>query len=124
MNLRMIYQTYKTEIDGTPHKINKQKKEEDLEKNLQIESVITDARVNTIQSHYPTDYASKPTSISTVDEDEEDIVQKRKGLDPVVMKSIEANMNVVQLDESRIVYPNSGSSGLYEFVPATQLKGK
>lgn len=116
MNLRMIYETYKTTIDKTPHKPSKKRKKE-------MESVITNNQMNIVQSHYPENYASKPAAVSTVDEDE-DIVEKHEVLQPVEMKSIEANLNEVKLDTNRIVHPNAGLSGLYEFVPATQLKGK
>ncbi|KAG5323009.1 NSUN4 methyltransferase, partial [Acromyrmex heyeri] len=33
------------------------------------------------------------------------------------------NLNEIALDENRIIQPNVGLSGLYEFVPATKIKG-
>ncbi|XP_014482859.1 PREDICTED: 5-methylcytosine rRNA methyltransferase NSUN4 [Dinoponera quadriceps] len=122
MNLKTIYQTYKTELDETPHKSTRKRKKKNMKGSQKIESVIADIQLNTIQSHYPADYESKPTAISTADEDE-DIVQERGRLQPVEMKSIEFSENDVKLDENRIVHPNAGLSGLYEFMPATQIKG-
>ncbi|XP_032667655.1 5-methylcytosine rRNA methyltransferase NSUN4 [Odontomachus brunneus] len=122
MNLKMIYETYKTVIDETPHKSSKKKKKENQAERLRMESVIANTQINMVQSHYPENYASKPTTVNTVDEDE-DIIEKPKILQPVEMKSIEAHLNDVNLDMNRIVYPNAGLSGLYEYVPATQLKG-
>lgn len=124
MNLKMIYQTYKEEIDKSPRKLNKKKKKRNPEESLQMDSVIADVQINKIQSHYPAEYTSKPSAINTVDEDENDIKEKDSKLEPVVMKSIETNLNTIELDENRIVHPNSTLSGLYEFVPATQIKGK
>lgn len=120
MNLKSIYETYKEHIDAHPSKSNKKKKKQ--AENQQTESVITDAQMSTIQSHYPTDYASPPVSLSTENEDgnEDEVVKK---LQPIEMKSIDLNLNEVMLDENRIVHPNSGLSGLYEFVPATKIKG-
>lgn len=88
-----------------------------------MKSVIANAETSAIQSHYPADYASPPTSLSTKD-NEEDIAPENQGLQPVEMKSIESNLNEISLDENRIVHPSATLSGLYEFVPATKIKGK
>lgn len=127
MNLRTIYQVYKTDIDETPctRKPNKQKKIKNTAENLGVESTIANAQMNVVQSHYPANYTSKPATINTVNEDiEEDIAQEHKGLQPVEMKSIETDMNEVKLDTNRIIHPNAGLSGLYEFVPVSKIKGK
>lgn len=122
MNLRTIYETYKEHFDNAqPSKSNKKKRKKELTRNHQVESAITDAQISTIQSHYPTDYTLPPVSLSTMSEDE-DIVESQ-GLQPVEMKSIESNLNEIVVDENRIVHPNAGLSGLYEFVPATKIKG-
>lgn len=129
MNLKTIYETYKEHIDAnlvnitqtTKHKSNK-KKRKGKEARGRMESVISDAEVSAVQSHYPADYASPPTSLSTDDKDE-DVVAEDQALQPVEMKSIESNLNEVALDENRIVHPNTSLSGLYEFVPATKIKG-
>ncbi|EFN84325.1 Putative methyltransferase NSUN4 [Harpegnathos saltator] len=122
MNLKMIYQAYKAEIDENPYKPNKKRKKEDPAKSLEMGSVISNVQMNIRQSHYPADYAVKPTAISITEEDE-DIEQNRSKLQPVSLKSIEADMNEISLDTNRIVNPTVGLNGLYEFVPATQIKG-
>lgn len=122
MNLKMIYQTYKAEIDKSPHKPSREKKSESSATNQGIKSVIADAQVTTMQSHYSTDYELKSTAVNIVNEDED--MQEHEGAQPVEMKSIEPNMNEIELDKNRIVHPDAGLSELYEFVPATQLKGK
>lgn len=121
MNLKTIYETYKEHIDANPHKFNKKKRRE-KQAGDRLESMISDAQVSAVQSHYPVDYASPPTSLSTNDEDE-DIAAKSQGLQPIEMKTIEPNLNEIAVDENRIVHPNAGLSGLYEFVPATKIKG-
>ncbi|KMQ95570.1 methyltransferase nsun4 [Lasius niger] len=122
MNLKAIYKTYKEHIDAHPCKSNKKKKKKKQARDRQTESVITDAQISAIQSHYPTDYASPPVSLSTANEDKnEDTVEKT--LQPIEMKSIESNLNEMMLDKNRIVHPNAGLNELYEFVPATKLKG-
>ncbi|XP_029157751.1 5-methylcytosine rRNA methyltransferase NSUN4 [Nylanderia fulva] len=123
MNLKSIYETYKEHINAHRDK-SKMKKKRKPAKKQQTDSVITDAQVSAIQSHYPIDCASLPVSPSTEKEDEtEDKNKVKSGLQPVEMKSIDANLNEVMLDENRIVHPNAGLSGLYEFVPASKIKG-
>lgn len=124
MNLRAIYETYRKEIDANRFKSKKREKQNKVE-NQQMASKIADTQMLKIQSHYPVDYPSAPASISIKDGDEEteDTVQESQALQPVEMKSIESNLNEVTLDENRIVQPNAGLSGLFEFVPATKLKG-
>lgn len=121
MNLKTIYETYKEYIDANPHKFNKKKRKE-KQAGDRLESMISDAQVSAVQSHYPVDYASPPTSLSTNAEDE-NIAAKNQGLQPIEMKTIEPNLNEIAVDENRIVHPNAGLSGLYEFVPATKIKG-
>ncbi|KYQ60408.1 Putative methyltransferase NSUN4 [Trachymyrmex zeteki] len=118
MNLKTIYEAYKEHIDANPPKSNKTKNKQAKGR---IKSLISDAEVSTVQSHYPTDYVS-PTSLSTSDE-AEDIAVQNQGLQPVEMKPIESDLNKIVLDENRIIQPNAGLSGLYEFVPATKIKG-
>lgn len=122
MNLRTIYETYKEHFDVQPDKSNEKKRKKELAKSQHVEATITDAQITTIQSHYPTDYTSSSVSLSTMNEDE-DTVMENQGLQPVEIKSIEPNLNEIAVDESRIIYPNAGLSGLYEFVPATKIKG-
>lgn len=124
MNLRAIYETYRKEIDANRFKSKKREKQNKVE-NQQTASKIADTQMLKIQSHYPVDYPSAPASISIKDGDEETegTVQESQALQPVEMKSIESNLNEVTLDENRIVQPNAGLSGLFEFVPATKLKG-
>lgn len=121
MNLRTIYETYKEHLDAQSSNSEKKRKKK-LARNQQIESTISDAQISTIQSHYPSDYTSPPVSLSTMDEDE-GIVMENQGLQPVEMKSIESNLNEISIDENRIIHPNAGLSGLYEFIPATKIKG-
>lgn len=121
MNLRTIYEAYKEDLDAQLSESNKKKRKKELARNQQIESAISDAQISAIQSHYPTDYTS-PVSLSTMNEDE-DIVTESQGQQPVEMKSIESNLNEISVDENRIIHPNAGLSGLYEFVPATKIKG-
>ncbi|XP_071559511.1 5-cytosine rRNA methyltransferase NSUN4 [Temnothorax nylanderi] len=121
MNLRTIYETYKKHIDENPTMYTKKRKKAKQGRS-RMESVISDAEISTVQSNYPTDYAS-PTSISTDDDEERGIAPEDQPLQPVKMKPIESDLNEVALDENRIVHPNANLSGLYEFVPATKLKG-
>lgn len=121
MNLKTIYETYKEDIDSNSHKSNKKKKREKQIRN-QMESIISDAEMSMVQSHYPMDYASSPTSLRTDDEDE-NVATRDQALQPVKLKPIESNLNKIALDENRIVHPNASLSGLYEFVPATKIKG-
>ncbi|KYN29676.1 PREDICTED: 5-methylcytosine rRNA methyltransferase NSUN4 [Trachymyrmex cornetzi] len=119
MNLKTIYETYKEHIDENPPKSKKTKNKQARNR---IKSLISDAEVSTVQSHYPMDYVSPPTSLSTSDE-AEDIAVENPGLQPVEMKPIESDLNKIALDENRIIQPNAGLSELYEFVPATKIKG-
>ena len=119
MNLKTIYETYKEHIDENSSKSNKTKNKRARGR---IKSLISDAEVSTVQSHYPMDYVSPPISLSTSD-DTKDIAVKNQGLQPVEMKPIESDLNKIALDENRIIQPNAGLSGLYEFVPATKIKG-
>ncbi|KYM96279.1 PREDICTED: 5-methylcytosine rRNA methyltransferase NSUN4 [Cyphomyrmex costatus] len=120
MNLRTIYEIYKEHIDENPSKSDKRKNKQ---ARSQMDSIISDAEISTVQSHYPVNYESSPISLSTNDEAENITVENQGKLQPVEMKSIESNLNKIALDENRIVQPNSGLSGLYEFVPATKIKG-
>lgn len=121
MNLREIYQVYKEEIDTQRlAKSYKEKEEEDVMRNRRMERIVSETQMSTIQSHYPADYMS-PTSLDTSDEQND--VKQEAPLQPVEMKSIETDLNEVTLDENRIVLPNAGLTGLYEFVPATKIKG-
>lgn len=122
MNLKTIYEIYKKEIDINLLKHDERKRGKNERTIQRIQSIIDDAQMSKIQSHYPTDYAASPTSLSTMDEDE-DTIQESQALQPVEMKPIESNLNEVMLDNNRIVHSNAGLSGLYEFVPATKIKG-
>lgn len=125
MNLKTIYELYQKEIEANPPKSNKKKRKQKEKRSQQVGSLIADTQISKVQSHYPADYESTPTSISTknADEEAEDTIQKSQALQPVEMKSIESNLNEMAIDENRIIHPNAGLSGLYEFVPATQIKG-
>lgn len=120
MNLKTIYETYKEHLDA--YKSNKKKSKKRQARGQQIESAITDAQISTIQSHYQTDYTSPPVSLSTMNEDEDTAVENR-ALQPVEIKSIESDLNEIVFDENRIIHPDVGLNGLYEFVPATKIKG-
>lgn len=122
MNLKSIYETYKEHIDANPHKFNKKKRKEKQARG-RVEAMISDAQVSAVQSHYPVDYASPPTSLSNTNDEDEDIATENQTLQPIEMKSIESNLNEIAIDKNRIVYPNANLSGLYEFVPATKIKG-
>lgn len=123
MNLKTIYETYKEHFDSQPYKSNKKKKKERQTEERRVKSLIADTQLSTVQSHYPDcpDYVS--LSVSSTQDENKDIVAKNKALQPVEMKSIETDLNEVMIDENRIVQPNAGLSGLYEFVPATKIKG-
>lgn len=86
----------------------------------EIGSVIDNAQMSTIQSNYPADYDSLPVSLSLKEENKNLTVKQDTFVE---MKSIESNLNEIALDENRIVHPTFGLGGLYEFVPATKLKG-
>lgn len=122
MNLKTIYETYKEHLDAYPYKSNKKKRKKRQARDQQVESAITDAQVSTIQSHYKTDYTSSSVSLSTMNEDEDTAVENQT-LQPVEIKSIESDLNEIVFDENRIVHPDVGLNGLYEFVPATKIKG-
>lgn len=113
----MIYDIYMEE-NKTNSLASRKKKQK-----RRIESVIDDARVSAIQSNYPADYDSPPVSINAEDENEDLTMGQERPLQPVEMKSIESNLNEIALDESRIVHPSSSLAGMYEFVPATKIKG-
>ncbi|XP_072746444.1 5-cytosine rRNA methyltransferase NSUN4 [Anoplolepis gracilipes] len=120
MNLKTIYETYKVYLDEyTPNKKKKRKKQT---RDKQVESTIADAQVSAIDSHYLSDYTSSSVSLNSMNEDEDTVVESQ-ALKPIEMKSIESNLNEIMVDENRIVYSNTGLSGLYEFVPATKIKG-
>jgi hypothetical protein len=118
MNLKTIYNIYKEHIDADPKSEKKKKKSSKHHKTL---SVIADAQRSIVQSHYPEDCA--PISVNTEGNENENLIQKDQPLQPVKMKSIEPDLNKIELDVNRIIEPNSGLNGMYEFVPATQLKG-
>ncbi|XP_029659923.1 5-methylcytosine rRNA methyltransferase NSUN4 isoform X1 [Formica exsecta] len=122
MNLKTIYETYKEELDANPYKSNKKKRKKKQARDRQVESAISDAQISTIQSHYPTDYTSPPVSLNTMNENEDTVVESQ-ALQPVEIKSIESNLNEIMIDENRIVHPNASLSELYEFIPATKIKG-
>lgn len=119
MNLKTIYEIYKEHVDS--FKSNKKKKKAKQVRS-RMESMISDAEMSAVQSHYPVDYASPPTSLKTDDEDE-NVAALDPALQPIKMKPIETDLNEIALDENRIVHPNASLSGLYEFVPATKIKG-
>ncbi|KAL6426673.1 hypothetical protein ACFW04_009211 [Cataglyphis niger] len=121
MNLKTIYETYKEHLDADPYKSNKKKRKKRQVRGQQIESAISDAQVSTIQSHYQTDTSSS-VSLSTMNKDEDTVVENR-ALQPVEIKSIESDLNEIAFDENRIIHPDVGLNGLYEFVPATKIKG-
>ncbi|XP_050457646.1 5-methylcytosine rRNA methyltransferase NSUN4 isoform X2 [Cataglyphis hispanica] len=121
MNLKTIYETYKEHLDANPYKSNKKKRKKNQARGQQVESAITDAQVSMIQSHYQTDTSSS-VSLSTMNKDEDTVLENR-ALQPVEIKSIESDLNEIVFDENRIVHPDVGLNGLYEFVPATKIKG-
>lgn len=125
MNVKTVYETYKEQIDSNPYKSNEKKEKKRQMKDRKMESLIADTQLSTVQSHYP-DYpdhvSSSSMSLSTQDKNK-DTVAENQALQTVEMKSIESDLNKVVLDENRIVQPNAGLSGLYEFVPATKIKG-
>jgi len=118
MNLKSIYDVYKEDMDTNPKSKKKKKKNSKHRKTL---SIIADAQRSTVQSHYPEDCA--PISVNTEENEDENLIQKDQALQPIKMKSIEPDLNKIELDINRIIEPNSGLSGMYEFVPATKLKG-
>lgn len=126
MNLNTIYRIYKEEIEAKPQsseKKGKKTKTRKMEKkHCRTTSVIADAESLAVQSHYP-ENCDGPTSVNTEDGDGEPMEKSQLPLQSVEMKSIEANLNVVESDQSRIIEPGISLSGMHEFVPATKLKG-
>ncbi|KAL0109225.1 hypothetical protein PUN28_014366 [Cardiocondyla obscurior] len=118
MNLRTIYETYKEHIDENSQKSKKRKKET---KRNQVESIISTAEISVLQSHYPVDHP--PSMLLNTDDKDEDVKMENQALQLGEMKSIELNLNKVAVDENRILHPSSNLSGLYEFIPATKIKG-
>lgn len=83
-----------------------------------------------LQTLFPSDYEPSSNMIkqnnNNVDDDDDDIMKKsHKPLDPVEMRPLESDIATAKLDEHRIVKPSIGltSSSLYEYIPATKLKG-
>ncbi|EZA58657.1 hypothetical protein DMN91_008632 [Ooceraea biroi] len=121
MNVKAIYETYKEQIDTNPERVKRKKKTKTSARHHRVASVVADAQRSTVQSHYPEDHVT-PTFVETEDEDK-DTAQVNQPSQPVEMKSIESNLNKIELDETRIIEPNVGLGGMYEFVPATKIKG-
>ncbi|KAL6258391.1 hypothetical protein P5V15_010349 [Pogonomyrmex californicus] len=118
MNLRTIYDAYKEHINEKSCKSNEKKKKK-KQVSSRMKSIISDVQISAVQSHYPVDYTSLPLSTN----DKNDVIPKEQALHPIEMKSIESDLNKIAIDQNRIVHPNAGLNGLYEFVPATKIKG-
>jgi len=121
MNMKTIYNIYKEEIDTNRNKFSKKKEKKNSAKYHKTLSVISDAQRSTVESNCPEDYA--PISVNAEENEDEKLIQKDQPLQPLKMKSIEPELNEIELDTNRIIEVNTGLSGMYEFVPATKLKG-
>lgn len=104
----------KSNIRRKPKKIN--------DSSNRVHDIISETQMSQVQSIYPTHYESSPESI-TFEQTREKNVNIDKPLDPVTMKSIVEDSSNIERDVSRIVVPSEGLSGLYDFMPATKLKG-
>ena len=116
--MKLIYEASKKNMELQKEK---QKKENLLEKieNLdkKLDQIVAEKQIESSVYPNPFDDLSK-SSDNTKNENE------NNSFKPVKLESIEKNVNIVN-DVNRLIKPTAGitASQLYEYVPATKIKG-
>ncbi|KAK2585917.1 hypothetical protein KPH14_010501 [Odynerus spinipes] len=123
INVKSLYDVFMEDAQERNKKSGKQKKsKKSKELSSRMQNIISESQMSEIQSVYPTNYES-PLESLTHEKENDTVVNAGKPLEPVRMRSIAEDSNNIKEDTSRIIVPSEGLSGLYDFVPATKLKG-
>ncbi|XP_015171361.1 PREDICTED: 5-methylcytosine rRNA methyltransferase NSUN4 [Polistes dominula] len=123
INLKSIYDVFLENQEVIKKKSTKKKNSKQTTKSTnRIDNLISENQKVELQSLYPTDYEPPPDLLtSTESNDITDNIDKP--LEPAQLKSIADDSNEINIDYSRIVLPTDSTTGLYEFIPVTKLKG-
>lgn len=87
-----------------------------------MDTVIENTQLADMESLYPEGNTYSSQSLNS-EEDEESLIQKSDALQPTKLQSIEADLNEIEIDTSRVIESSSDQSMLHEYVPSTKLKG-
>ncbi|XP_031850578.2 5-methylcytosine rRNA methyltransferase l(2)10685 [Nomia melanderi] len=121
IHLKSLYNVFKEDEK------NYQNSEPTLSQDIEnpMDDIIKNLQLSELESFYPNDHVLSQTSL-TSEEDEEDnksLIETNKPLQPVELQSIEKSLNEIDIDNDRLIQSSSDQSMLYEYVPATKLKG-
>ncbi|XP_076232797.1 5-methylcytosine rRNA methyltransferase l(2)10685 [Calliopsis andreniformis] len=129
INLKALYNSQRNYLNS---KLESKKEDKASQPdNLQnvMDTLISDSQVSEVQKIYPDDQQnlmdklrSENDNLSNSD-DTSELVKTEKKLKPVKMHSIEEDLNETELESDRIVDPSVNVAMLYEYVPATKIKG-
>ncbi|XP_011302332.1 5-methylcytosine rRNA methyltransferase NSUN4 [Fopius arisanus] len=123
MDLKELYEVSKRS------KVERDKKKERLETekpvykmSLPMEDVLEKKTYSELKTLFPDNYEP---SMKALEQEDDGLPPKVEPLEPVQLRPLEEDLAVAQLDESRIIKPDTGisASSLYEYIPATKLKG-
>ncbi|XP_043496222.1 5-methylcytosine rRNA methyltransferase NSUN4 [Polistes fuscatus] len=126
INVKSIYDVFLENPEVNNQQSIKQKNSKKTTKsNGRIDNVISEKQKAEVQSLYPTDYEPSPEFLTSTESTETNDMTDNinKSLRSVQLKSIADDCNEISIDNSRIVLPTDSTTGLYEFIPVTKLKG-
>lgn len=94
-----------------------------------MDNIISNTNLSEVQSVYPADHESHLQALRSEDNslptsEDSGFINIDEPLKPVKLQSIEEELNETDIDSTRIIEPGVNISTLYEFVPATKIKGR
>lgn len=118
INLRSLYNVQKENVDF--FKAKRAARYGKLPNKQNSEDVTTSKdQLAELQTTYSTNY---PNLFETLNAETTEFVKKDQRI-PTELKSIDENLNEVELDTNRIVNSSVDSAILQEYIPATKIKG-
>ncbi|KZC12019.1 Putative methyltransferase NSUN4 [Dufourea novaeangliae] len=106
-------------------KENKKNNKKNIHKNdvqNPMDTIIENIQLSEVKSIYPANNVHSSQSL-TLEENDEVPTKTDYALEPVKLQSIEGNLNDVNIDTNRFIESSLDLTMLYEYVPATQIKG-
>ncbi|XP_076675344.1 5-methylcytosine rRNA methyltransferase l(2)10685 [Andrena cerasifolii] len=86
-----------------------------------METFTSNTQISEARSIYPTNHKNIPQPLKS--EEDAELVKTDAALQPVKLRSIEGDLNEIDIDSDRIIESSINIAALHEYVPATKIKG-
>lgn len=126
INLKALYDSQKANILSKESRWKKKTRLQNMQSRM--DNIISNTNLSEVQSVYPADHESHLQALRSEDNslptsEDSGFINIDEPLKPVKLQSIEEELNETDIDSTRIIEPGVNISTLYEFVPATKIKG-